>query len=292
MHGNGVSQAAGGPSGAVAIAADGSIAALVPARRALSWQLTDDAGAGIVRERNWLSFQPGEIRVCTSCHGINKLSQTGAAEPTNEPEALRDLLIQWKQGGATPGGPTATPTPIRTPTRTATPAGPIATATPTPGGEPGGTCESGVAIDKARLRATTSTGSIKLTGRVLMPQAWSAIVPQTDGVRVVIDGVLDVTIPGGAGWTANPNGKRWRFDDEAGSFGGVRRVTLATRATPAGVRITFDVRFVAAPQLPALGPLDATIHLDDADQCATAHWNGPTALKPRCQGSAARLNCG
>jgi hypothetical protein len=106
MHEPGVSQVAGGPTGAVAIAADGSMAALVPANRALSWQLTDPNGGAVVRERNWLSFQAGEIRVCASCHGINKLSQTGDPAPTNEPEALHELLAQWKE---TVGGETGDP---------------------------------------------------------------------------------------------------------------------------------------------------------------------------------------
>jgi hypothetical protein len=77
---------------------DGSVAALVPAQRALSWQLTDADGFGLVRERYWISFQPGEIRVCTSCHGPNTVDQLGRAPASNAPEALRDLLRHWKAG--------------------------------------------------------------------------------------------------------------------------------------------------------------------------------------------------
>jgi hypothetical protein len=50
-----------------------------------------------VRERNWLSFQPGEIRVCSSCHGPSELDQAGSAPPVNQPKALLDLLEHWKQ---------------------------------------------------------------------------------------------------------------------------------------------------------------------------------------------------
>jgi hypothetical protein len=85
-----------GPAGSVQIAADGSMAALVPARRAMSWQLTDAAGTPVVRERYWLTFQPGEVRVCSACHGVNSHDQVGAAAPTNSPEALRSLLRAWK----------------------------------------------------------------------------------------------------------------------------------------------------------------------------------------------------
>ncbi len=85
--------------GSVAIARDGSIAAFVPARRALSWQLLNPAGRPVVRERYWLTFQPGEIRVCGSCHGVNSLDQAGLPAPANEPEALRQLLEFWKRAG-------------------------------------------------------------------------------------------------------------------------------------------------------------------------------------------------
>jgi hypothetical protein len=50
----------------------------------------------VVRERYWLSFQPGEIRVCASCHGLNSADQQGAGVPMNSPEALRTLLQFWK----------------------------------------------------------------------------------------------------------------------------------------------------------------------------------------------------
>jgi hypothetical protein len=86
----------GGPAGSVKLSDDGSMAAFVPARRAMTWQLTDPAGDGVVRERYWLTFQPGEIRVCTSCHGLNENNQAGQGFPQNKPEALRELLQFWQ----------------------------------------------------------------------------------------------------------------------------------------------------------------------------------------------------
>jgi hypothetical protein len=148
MHGASVSQTPNGPPSSVAIGLDGSFAALVPARRALSWQLTDPNGTGVVRERNWLSFQSGEIRVCGSCHGINTQSQTGDPAPTNEPEALRDLLAEWQLvNGNGPG----TPTPTATPPPGATSA---ATATSAPAAPP--CCPS---RGSASIRRATACGS-------------------------------------------------------------------------------------------------------------------------------------
>jgi hypothetical protein len=85
-----------GPTASVQIAADGSQATLVPARRAMTWQLTDSNGVGVVRERYWLTFAAGEIRSCTSCHGINEETQANGPVPTNTPMALVQLLNYWK----------------------------------------------------------------------------------------------------------------------------------------------------------------------------------------------------
>jgi hypothetical protein len=54
-------------------------------------------GRPVVRERFWLSFQSGEVRVCASCHGINSKDQTGDGVPMNPPDALRQLLQRWKE---------------------------------------------------------------------------------------------------------------------------------------------------------------------------------------------------
>lgn len=98
----------------VPIADDGSMAAFVPAGRATTWQLVDSSKAvsnparSVVKERNWLSFKPGERRVCASCHGVNTKDQAGDAAPTNSPKALGNLLAQWKgvvrNGCAATGG--------------------------------------------------------------------------------------------------------------------------------------------------------------------------------------------
>lgn len=95
-----IPQAPGAPKGSVKIANDGSVAILLPTRRALTWQLTDTQGNFVVRERNWLSMQPGEIRTCPACHGINTTDQIGQTSPTNKPEALRELLTYLKANGS------------------------------------------------------------------------------------------------------------------------------------------------------------------------------------------------
>jgi hypothetical protein len=84
------------PASSVKIGLDGSVAAIVPARRALTWQTTAPDGQPVVRERYWITFQPGEIRTCANCHGVNRADQIGRPAATNPPEALRELLRHWK----------------------------------------------------------------------------------------------------------------------------------------------------------------------------------------------------
>jgi len=99
----------GAAPGSVQIAEDGSMAAFVPARRALTWQTASPDGSAVVRERYWVTFQPGEIRVCASCHGVNSSDHLGNPAPSNPPLALAQLLAHWKELPAPE--PTATPTP-------------------------------------------------------------------------------------------------------------------------------------------------------------------------------------
>ena len=84
----------------IKIAADGSVAAFVPATRALTWQSVAPDGEEIVRERQWLTFAPGEIRTCEGCHGINNKTQAGNPPPQNKAQALRDLLREWKKNNS------------------------------------------------------------------------------------------------------------------------------------------------------------------------------------------------
>jgi hypothetical protein len=53
-----------------------------------------------VRERYWLTFQPGEVRVCTSCHGLSDKDQAGHGAPANPPQALQALLEHWQAQNA------------------------------------------------------------------------------------------------------------------------------------------------------------------------------------------------
>jgi hypothetical protein len=92
---------ANAPSGGTQIMSDGSQAMIVPAGRAVTWQLTGtNNNDSVVKERYWINFRPGEVRTCANCHGINAIDQLGRPPPTNPPLALRQLLRFWKTNSA------------------------------------------------------------------------------------------------------------------------------------------------------------------------------------------------
>jgi hypothetical protein len=83
------------PPGSAEVYPDGSVAFFVPAQRALSWQTLSPTEEPVVRERYWITFQPGEIRACGGCHGVNQVDQAGQLPSTIKPEAFRQLLRHW-----------------------------------------------------------------------------------------------------------------------------------------------------------------------------------------------------
>ena len=89
------------PLGSVKIASDGSVAALVPAQRALSWQMNKPDGTAALRERYWVTFAPGEMRSCTNCHSVNRTDVVlQQPPPTNPPQALRELARWYRDNFA------------------------------------------------------------------------------------------------------------------------------------------------------------------------------------------------
>ncbi|HUS35249.1 MAG TPA: hypothetical protein VM680_07865 [Verrucomicrobiae bacterium] len=89
------------PIGGVELMSDGSQATIIPANRAVTWQLTgSQTNESVVKERYWISFRPGEIRTCANCHGINSVDQMGRKSPTNSPLALHKLLQLWRTNEA------------------------------------------------------------------------------------------------------------------------------------------------------------------------------------------------
>jgi hypothetical protein len=86
--------------GAVKIGADGSMAALVPARRAMSWQLTDPNGEGVVRERNWLSFSRARSACARAATASTRRARRGIRRRRTRPRRSRSCWPDGRRGPA------------------------------------------------------------------------------------------------------------------------------------------------------------------------------------------------
>jgi hypothetical protein len=94
---------------------DGSVAFIVQANRPITWQTIDSTHPGdplertdaIVRERYWIGFQPGEMRMCPACHGglDQDRAQSGKTfaelkalgnKPDTATQSLVELLTYYK----------------------------------------------------------------------------------------------------------------------------------------------------------------------------------------------------
>src|SRR5690606_16817943 len=113
----------------------------------------------------------------------------------------------------------------------------------------------------------------------------------TNGVRLVVAGVLDVTIPGGEGWKTNRAGTRWRYSDPKGLRGAVRALDVADRSARENGRLAIKARLLGAPAVPAAGAHDVTIGFGTSAECATVHFGDAGAPSPSCRATKANLLC-
>ncbi|MCC6849482.1 MAG: right-handed parallel beta-helix repeat-containing protein [Deltaproteobacteria bacterium] len=158
-------------------------------------------------------------------------------------------------------------------------------------------CASGITLGKASLTMRVAPASLRVQGEALIPRPWVGVDPLANGMRVVVDatsggGGIDVTLPGGGGWTRNRSGTQWTYKDRTGAVGGITRAVLRDRSKqlPGLVRVTVQGK-PAGLVLPAPTVTRTALVVGTAAECASLAWNPPTGPKPRCIGTSAKLAC-
>ncbi|MBI3654272.1 MAG: hypothetical protein HY231_24860 [Acidobacteria bacterium] len=253
MHDGNNPAVANAPPGSVALGADGSMAALVPARRALTWQMTTTSGNPVVRERYWLTFAPGEMRTCTNCHGINTTDAVlNQPPPTNPPQALRDLA-RWYVSST---GTTCAPAPASTSQAFAASGGVSSvnvnagagcawtaasnaswlTLTAGASGSGSGTVFYSVGVN---LTLTQRTGTLTIAGQTFTvtqaaatPNCAYAIAPAASQIGASGgNGSVAVTTANGCAWTATSNAS-WLAISAGASGNGNGTVNFSAAANP------------------------------------------------------------
>jgi hypothetical protein len=158
-------------------------------------------------------------------------------------------------------------------------------------------CESGITIGRPVLSLRSFPFSVRFKGEAAIPQPWSAIDPDANGVRIVVDGVsgpgrFDALVPGGAGWTVNAAGTRWTYSDSSASVAGITRIVIRDRSAKTPGLVSWKVNGLGGPTvLPGANDARSAIVLGGPLECAHLAWNGPDEAPPRCTGDASRLVC-
>ena len=162
-----------------------------------------------------------------------------------------------------------------------------------------GAAVAGAKLALGKLGAPAGDDTLAFKGRMTVPVA-PAIDPVTTGVRVLVDGVLDATIPGGAfdpatrtGWKAKKNGA-FTYHNGQGGILGIAKVALKPSSkTPGLVQFAVGGKTGTHVVDPAHLPRQATLILDAAaGQCGDASFAGPPPA-PLCVYKArrARVQC-
>jgi hypothetical protein len=110
--------------------------------------------------------------------------------------------------------------------------------------------------------------------------------------------ILDATIPGGAGWTANgPPATKWAYKNPAGVQGIVGMSVKASPRTPGEMQFKVQGRGADLAAAAFAGPLRAMLVFDtssaDPVQCGVAQFPGEPYGHPECvtNGAGSTVKC-
>ena len=146
---------------------------------------------------------------------------------------------------------------------------------------------TGAPIDKPKLAITkqlTPTGDDALSFRGAMTLPTTPVLdPVTTGARVIVEGVLDATIPGGAydpatktGWKIGKHGSFTYKNGEGGILGIVRLGLKGSSKVPGSIKFAVAAKKGSYAVDPAHLPSEATLIVDaSAGQCGDARFPGP-----------------
>lgn len=158
-------------------------------------------------------------------------------------------------------------------------------------------CDSGILLERARLKARAAPFSLKLRGEVVIPKPWMGIDPAVAGIRFLLDatdgpGGFDAALPGGAAWKTNRAGTSWSYSDKAGSVAGITRAVIKdlSRKEDGRLRIVLKGKSALA-SLPDATSVRSTLVLGSSEECAALEWNGPGQPSPACNGDSVLFNC-
>ncbi len=215
----------------------------------------------------------GTVQAGEQCDDGNTVSGDGC-----------DSTCRLEAAPATPSrapAPTVTPTVALTPTGTAAAAGCGTIAQPK--------------LTIGKLNTPPGDDTLSFQGTLTLRSPVSpALNPLANGVRLLIDDtagmVLDVTVPGGTGWTVNRSGKKWAYRSKSPRPpGGIYKVVIQDKSAVTSGLVRFAVSGKAASSAVASAELPVTARMIIAasgGQCGDANF-------PSCafNASGSKLRC-
>lgn len=158
-------------------------------------------------------------------------------------------------------------------------------------------CTSGIELERPKLKVRANPFSLKLVAEVVVPKPWTAVDPDTNGLRVVVDaavgaGGFDTTLPGGSPWKTNAAGTAWTYVDKTGAVGGIVKVSVKDRSKVDDGRLRVAIKGKGGSvDLPAVDAVRTSLVVGDVAECGALVWGGPDGARPNCRGDATRLTC-
>jgi hypothetical protein len=154
-------------------------------------------------------------------------------------------------------------------------------------------CTSGIALGKASVRLEASPYRLRMKGEAVIPKPWQGVDPPANGIRLVVDaasgsGGVDLTIPGGAGWSTNATDTRWLYAPKGGTI----RATVKDRSSVTPGLLQAVVKDKGSTVvLPDATQARTAVVLGTAAECAQVVWKPPGGARPRCDLKNGKLTC-
>jgi hypothetical protein len=156
-------------------------------------------------------------------------------------------------------------------------------------------CESGIVLGRASLKLRSSPFRIVARGEAILPLPFSGVDPVTNGLQLLVDHLsesiaIDFDVAGGAAWSVNSAGTKWRYVNPAGS---VKRVLVRDLSSkePGLLRWSLKAESAATVTLPSSDAIRMSVVLGDAGECASVVFDPPSGARPRCSGDTAKVSC-
>ncbi len=158
-------------------------------------------------------------------------------------------------------------------------------------------CDSGISMEKAKLKLRSDTFSLRAKGEAVIAKPWTGVDPAVSGIRIVVDSItgsggVDATLPGGGLWKVNGSATRWKYIDPNATVSGINKAVIKDRSKKENGRLKWIVKGKGGVvALPDVNEVRTAVVLGASNECASIDWNPPAGAAPLCRGNSSKISC-